>query len=289
MKIFRLLPLGAIACLAVSCQNGSGNGLSGNASQTDSLMYYLGQMNGADYLREANRDTTLKENSEKQAYLNGVRAGLAALKEGNDSYNRGVMLGMQMASQMMNFSEQMDVQINRSSYINSLTSTLMADTMPNTTIAQAEFRKVMQNIETSKQEKDKAASQESLKKVAEGAGLPKISDDLYGKTTTPTDGQALADGDEVTVTAQLSKENGEVLSVPFPPKGKIGNKRNYPEVISNAMMSLKSGETGEYMTTAHALFGARAQQMGLEPTDVIKVTLTPTLVPKEEPQEENTK
>lgn len=278
MKILRFLPIAALACVAVACQNGSGGSLSESSSQTDSLMYYLGQMNAADYLREANRDTIMKETSEKQAYINGVRAGLAALKEGNDSYNKGVMLGVQMASQMMSFCEQMDVQINRNSYVGSLSSAVMADTMPNTSLAQSEFRKVMQNIENAKNEKDKAASQESLKKVAEGASLPKISDDLYGKVLETTDGEALADGTEVNLVAVITKADGEALSIPLPPKGKIGNKRNFPEVISEALLSLKSGETGEFMTTAHALVGGRAKQLDLEPTDVISLKLTPTVV-----------
>lgn len=282
MKFLRILPLAAIACLAVSCQNGSGS-LSENSSQTDSLMYYLGQMHAADYLREAARDTVLKETSEKQAYLSGVRAGLAALKEGNESYNKGVMMGMQMASQMMSFTEQMGIDINKSSYVNSLQSALMADSMPNTAQAQSNFRTVMSNIEKAKEERDKAASQESLKKVAENAGLPKISDDLYGKVTEANnDTIKLADGDEINLIAKVSKEDGEVVNIPMQPKGKIGNKRNYPEIVSEAILQLKSGETGEYLTTAHALLGTRASQMGLEPTDVIKLTLTPTLLPKEE-------
>ena len=282
MKILRILPVAALAILAVSCQNGTGSGLSASSSQTDSLMYYLGQMNASDYLREANRDTTLKENSEKQAYLAGVRAGLSALKEGNENYNKGVMMGMQMASQMMSFSEQMEVTINQSSYVNSLQSALMADTMPNTVLAQSEFRKVMTNIESAKEARDKAASQESLKKVAENAGLPKIGDDLYGKVTNTTDGAAVADGDEVNVEATFTKENGETLSMPLQPTGKVGNKRNFPEIVSTALMSLKSGETGEFMTSAHALLGQRAQQMDLKPSDVVKMTLTATVVPAEE-------
>ena len=286
MKILKFLPIAAIACLAVSCQNGTGGGLSGTASQTDSLMYYLGQINGADYLRDASRDTTLKETSEKQAYINGVRAGLAALKEGNESYNKGVMLGMQMAAQMMSFSEQMKVNINRTSYVSSLQSTIMADTMPNVNIAQSEFRKVMQNIEKAKDEKDKVESRQSLKTVAEAAGLPQISDDLYGKVTVTTDGAVLADGDEITLQSEITKENGDKVNVPLAQKGRVGNKRNFPEVISEALMKLKSGETGEYMTSAHALLGARVAQVGLEPTDIVKVTLTPTLVPKEEKPEE---
>lgn len=282
MKLFKLLPIAAIACVAVSCQTGTGSGLSENSSQTDSLMYYLGQMNAADYLREATRDTTLKEVSEKQAYLSGVRAGLNALKEGNDNYNKGVMMGMQMASQMMSFSEQMKVEINKDSYINSLTNTLMSDSTPNTSMAQAEFRKVMSNIEAAKEARDKVASQESLKQVAESDGLPKISDDLYGKVTNTTDGEVLSEDQEVSVEATVTKTDGEKVNMPFSPKGKIGNKRNFPEIVSTAILSLKSGETGEFLTSAHALLGNRAAQMGLEPTDVLKVTLTATAVPQEE-------
>ena len=282
MKFLRILPIAAIACLAVSCQQGGGS-LSETSSQTDSLMYYLGQMHAADYLREANRDTILKEASEKQAYLSGVRAGLAALKEGNESYNKGVMMGMQMANQMMNFSEQMGIEINKNSYVGSLQSALMADTMPNTSLAQSQFRTVMTNIEAAKEARDKAASQESLKQVAEGANLPKINDDLYGKVTEANnDTVKLADGDEINLLAKVTKQDGETVSLPMSPKGKIGNKRNFPEVVSTAILTLKPGETGEFMTTAHALMGSRVAQMNLEPTDVLTLTLTPTLVPKEE-------
>lgn len=280
MKIFKLLPIAALAFVAVSCQNGGSASLSENSSQTDSLMYYLGQMNAADYLREANRDTTLKEASEKQAYINGVRAGLAALKDGNESYNKGVMLGMQMASQMISFSEQMGVQINKNAYIGSLSGAVLADTLPNTMEAQTMFRKVMQNIEKAKDEQDKAASQQSLKSAAEAAGLPKITDDLYGKTTETTDGEALADGNEITLIAKVTKEDGETVRMPIAPKGKIGNKRNFSEAVTDALLTLKSGETGEYLTTAYALAGQRAKQMGMEPNEVLKLTLTPTLVPQ---------
>lgn len=283
MKILRFLPLAAIALAAVSCQNSGSNGLSGTASQTDSLMYYLGQMNAADYLREANRDTTMKEASQKQAYLNGVRAGLAALKDGNDAYNKGIMMGMQMASQMMSFCEQMDVNINKSSYINSLSGAIMADTMPNTGIAQTEFRKVMQNIENAKAEKDKKASQESLAKAVENAGLPKISDDLYGKVVNTSDGEALANGQDINLTCEITKADGSVVNIPFPANGTIGQKRNFPELVSEAILTLKSGETGEFMTTAHALLGSRAKQFDLDPNEVLTLKLTPTLqAPAEE-------
>ena len=278
------MPIAAIACMAVSC-NGGGSSLSENASQTDSLMYYLGQMNGSDYIREAERDTTLKESSEKQAYLSGVKAGLAALKDGNESYNKGVMQGMQMAFQMMSFCEQMEVDINKSSYINSLSSTIMADSMPNVNMAQSEFRKVMNNIETAKKEKDEAASRESIQKVASTSGLPKITEDLYGKPTDKVQGDSIKDGSEINLVAAVTNENGETVNLPLPPKGKVGNERNFPEVISKAVETLKSGQTGEFLTTAHALLGPRAMQMNLKATDVLKLKLTPTIAPAEDSKE----
>ena len=285
MKLLRFLPIAAIALATISCQNGSGS-LSENASQTDSLMYYLGQMHAADYLREANRDTTMKEASEKQAYLSGVKAGLAAMREGNDTYNKGVMMGMQMASQILSFSEQMGVKVNSTAYVSSLTAALNADTIPNNSVVQSEFRKVMTNIEQAKEERDKAESQESLQKFAQTSGDPKISDDLYGKVTAPNDSAALTEGEEVNIQVEFSKENGDKINLPLSPKGKIGNKRSFPEILSTALLQMKSGETAQFVTTAHALLGARAKQMDLEPSSIVKMTVTASALPKEEPKEE---
>lgn len=277
----RLLPAVAVACLMASCQNGGGN-LSESSSQTDSLMYYLGQMNAGDYLREAERDTALKEFSARQAYIDGVKAGLNILKDGNENFNRGVMLGMQMASNMINFSEQMDVKINKSAYAGSLSSAISADTMPDVQRANDEFRRIMGDIEKAKKDKDDAASRESLRQAAQNAGLPKIDDDLYGKVTSTTDGQILNVGDDVTLQVTLTQLDGKTVNLPLPDKGKVGNNRSFPSIISNAMLNLKSGESGEFMTTAHALLGARAKQLGLETNDVIKMTVKATFVPAEE-------
>ena len=286
MKLFKLLPAAAIACLMVSCDN-TGSTLSSDASQVDSLMYYLGQMNGGEYLREAQRDTTLKEAAAKQAYLDGVRAGLASLKEGNENYNRGLMMGIQMANNMISFSEMNDVTIDRSVYIGSLNSALMADTIPNMSIIQADFNKLMTAIQNAKKEKDDVTTRETLSKAAKTAGLPKIDDDLYGKVTSTTDGPILDQDNEVTTEITMTKEDGEPVNLPIQNKGKIGNPRSFPGVISVAMLQLKSGETGEFMTTAHALTSGRAKQIGLEPNDIIKMKIKATLVPTEEKKEDN--
>lgn len=288
MKILRILPVAAAAFLMASCQNGNG-GLSANSAQTDSLMYYLGEINAGDYIRESQRDTAMKEYSAKQAYLDGVKAGLKVLRDGEESFNKGAMLGMQMAFNMVNFSEQMEVSIDKSVYISSLQNALAADSMPNVQMAQAEFRRLMGEIEKAKKDRDQVASRESLSQLATAAGLPKIDDDLYGKVTQTTDGAILNQGDEVEVEVKLTQEDGTPVNMPMQSKGKIGNKRNFPEIISNAMLNLKSGETGEFMTTAHALTGGRTQQLNLKPTDVIKITVTATLVPPAEDKKDEKK
>ena len=288
MKILRFLPVAAIAMLAVSCQNGGGT-LSESSTQTDSLMYYLGQMNAGDYLRQAQTDTMMKEASEKQAYLDGIKAGLGALREGNDNFNKGVMMGVQMAGQMLNFSEEMGVTVNKNQYVGSLSSALAADTMPNTQKAQMEFRRIMSDIDNAKKERDKVASQETLGQEAKAADLPKIDDDLYGKVTETTDGAILNEGDEVTTEIKVTQANGDPVNMPMSNKGKIGNNRNFPSIISNAMLNLKSGETGEFMTSAHALLGSRVKQMNMKPTDILKISVKATLVPQEENKDEKAK
>ena len=281
MKLIKLLPIAAVAFLAVSCQN-EGGSLSSTSSQTDSLMYYLGQMNAGDYLREAQRDTLMKETSQKEAYIAGVKAGLSALQEGNDTYNKGVMMGMQMANNIIRFGEEMGVQLNKNQYTGSLKAALMADSMPNSQMAQAEFRRIMTDIDNAKKEKDKVAAQETLAQAAKTADLPKINDDLYGKVTESTDGETLKKDDEVSVEVKFTKEDGEAVRMPVSPSGKVGNSRSFPTVVSDAIETLKSGETGEFMTSAHALTNARVQQLGLQSSDIVKFTVKATLVPAEE-------
>lgn len=281
MKIVRILPLAAIACAMVSCQN-MGGGLSETSTQTDSLMYYLGEINASDYLRDIQRDSTLNETSSKQAYLAGVKAGLNVLREGDDNYNRGVMLGVQMANNMVGFSEQMGVEIDKNVYYSSLEKAVMSDTIPNSQGAQIEFRQVLTNIENAKKQKDEASSRASLKKDAETAGLPMISEDLYGKVTTTNDSAVIKDGDELDINVEVTKIDGSVVRLPLQKKVKLGVTRSLPEVLKEALLKLRTGETGEFMTSAHAITDGRSKQFDLEPEEVLKVKLSASILPTPE-------
>lgn len=119
----------------------------------------------------------------------------------------------------------------------------------------------------------------SLKEAARALDLPKIDDDLYGVNTTTDSTAILNFGDEVVVTANFRELGGREINVPMAAKGKIGDKEDFPGIVSNALLNLTSGESGEFLTTAHALLGDSVMKMGLKSSDVIKINVTATLIP----------
>ncbi len=87
--------MAAAGLMLASCQGGAssdGQASSGdlkNATPADSLIYYFGQMRGAEYRRQAERDTTLADAQAKKAYLQGVQAGMNAVKSADEAYDNG--------------------------------------------------------------------------------------------------------------------------------------------------------------------------------------------------------
>ena len=272
-----------IGLLATGCQEGGSSNSASDSPVTDSIMYYLGQIDGAEYLQQIPQDPSLKEATTKEAYIAGVRAGLAALKPGDDDYNNGVMMGSQMASSMLSYAQQMDMPVADKPYVNSLDSTITAGTIPNVQLAQAQINRLLESLQNDSTKTVKLTAQMGLKEAAQAAGLPKIDDDLYGMATTNDSTAMLNYGDDVKAEVQITQIGGEVVKVPMATTGKIGTKADFPSIVSNAMLNFNSGESGEFMTTAHALLGsAKAQKMGLKPSDVLQIKVTATLIPHEE-------
>ncbi|MDE7109976.1 MAG: hypothetical protein K2O49_08445, partial [Muribaculaceae bacterium] len=84
--------------------------------------------------------------------------------------------------------------------------------------------------------------------------------------------------DDVIVKFDLKTIAGKSLDIPLPTSLKIGS-RNLPQQISDAIKTLKNGETGKFITTANDLFGRRSEQFNLAPKDVIVMDITATLDP----------
>lgn len=289
MKFKSYLAMAACGMMFAACQNpGAGQSSdAADASKADSLIYYFARLRGAEYDREAQRDTTLATDEAKKAYLMGVQAGLNAAKADNDPYNRGLFLGMQMAMNFDQFKKDYDITLNRNVFIKGLTETIKSDSIGNPGEMQREFYRLMGEFNTRKEEKDNLAAAESLRKAGSDLKLKKISDNLYGEVTTKTDSVRIKDGDNVDAKITLAHTDGKSIDAPIPSKLKVGT-RSLPEPVSEALKTMKSGETGKFVTTAKALFGQRVSQLGLEAADAIvidiKVTATAPEAPANEPK-----
>ncbi len=286
MKIKSILTIAAAGLMLAACQGGAGTDgktLSEikNATSADSLMYYFGQMRGAEYQRQSERDTTLAESQSKKAYIQGVQAGINAVKGGDEAYNQGLFLGMQMAMNIQQFKKDYDVELNKRVFVGSLANAVNSDSIGDTQAMQREFYKIMGKFNEQKEERDKAAATETLSQEASNLKLSKIADDVYGEITVKTDSVALKEGDNVKMDLSLATVGGKELNAPLPSKGKIG-ARNIVAPINDMLKAMKSGETGKFITPARGLFGPRVSQLGLQPSDAVVVTLKASVLPDEE-------
>lgn len=272
--ILPLLTVGAVSFGLVSCQQskGGGDSMPSNATTTDSLLYYLGQLEGGRYINEAKMDTILATPEGRQAFLDGLNAGLNLPKADDDAYNKGLNAGFQLARNFLSFEKEYDVTLNSSTFISSLKATIANDSMPDTKIAQMEFERLVTQFGKQKEEKDRQAAAANLGKDAASKNLPQISSDLYGKITAKTDSAAIKNGDLVKLDLHIKKISGDTLAVPIPPQIRVGS-RNMPEVIESALLKMKYGESGEFMSTGIAILGPQSTRMGVESSEPLIFTI----------------
>lgn len=280
MKIKSFLTIAAAGLLLAACSGNQGKSLDQikNATPGDSLVYYFGEINGSQFQSLAKSDSTFATEAAKRSYVNGVKAGLNSFKSNDEAFNRGMHLGLQMARNIANFKEDYDVQLDKQIFIKGLEEALSNDSVKNMQDVQREFNRIMNDFSSRKDEIDKQAATKALSKEAAKMKLAKISDILYGGPVDKKNGVQIKDGDDVTVKVTAKTAAGKSLDIPFPSSMKVG-ARNLPSQLTEAVKTLKSGETGKFVTTAYDLFGRRTDQFKLAPKDVVIMDITATVDP----------
>lgn len=280
MKFISIIAIAAGLLLFTSCGPEKGESIDkmSGLSQTDSLMYYFGQQRAAEYWRGSARDTVMKTQEARDAYLEGIKSGMDLVKNlskdnaADDSYNMGVYMGVQLAMNLNEFAKQYGDQPNKQVLLKSIAYGLSSDTTVNEMEAQEKFYSIMTELNVKKEAADKQAAAASLETEVKNLGMEKVADNLYGKVTKNSAGAQITTDDKVTVDIAVKKVNGEPLEIPFPEQIDL-NSQNVIGVFKDAILKLHVGETGEFATSAYEIFGQQAHQLGLEPNDVLLITI----------------
>lgn len=279
MKTIKFLLGSALTlfCLAgVTACGGSDSakGLSSikNATESDSVLYYFGQVTGQEYWRAADHDTTLQSEDARQAYLRGIRAGMNAVTSDDEQYNTGLMRGMQMAMNIIEFEKTYGVKANPKIFIESLTAALANDSAVEKD-AQANFYAVLGRVSAAQEEKDRQEAATILNEYIKRTPMKQISADLYAKVLQKGDSAKLEKGQKVKIEVSATNDKGEEIGVPFPKDLEIGSRYSN-DVLDKALTTMTNGEKTLFATTAFALFGQNADRLGVEPNSIVLLTIS---------------
>lgn len=290
MKFRSILYAAASAALSVSML-ASCSGKDGDESKAasladykdlsagDSVAFYIGQITALDYWQAAQQDTVMKSRESRDQFLKGLRAGYEAVRD-NDAYNRGYYTGVQLAMQLKEFGEDYETTVNRQVVFDAFADGLRNDSAINPSDAQMNFNQVTDALNARKEAKDKAAAQEILKKEAAAKGWQMVNDGLYAsKATGPEDTPLLKDGDAVKVSLSVAGVNGTEIDRRENADLIVG--KAYPGPVTQALLSMRLGQTRTFFTYAQAIFGRMFARYGMKATDIVAIRISTS---KAEPQ-----
>lgn len=272
------LAAGMLALCAAFTQCGHDKGKSladyKHADELDSLLYFYGQVQGCDYMKRAINDTTLMDEEQRRLYLEGVKAGMEALREGakNDIYNQGVRRGARMAMKIMEFEQAYGLSFNDDVLLQSMAYVLRN---PDKTISgtqnQKEFYKLYDRVRDRHRKNIHAQAMRHLSEEAKDLNLTRIDSNLYYRITRKGSGEYAHEGDAIFVAVDFQKSDGTNLGMPANERIVMGAPGVMP-VMNRIYSCLNQGSSGIFVTTAEAVFGTRTEISGLNPDEVLIIT-----------------
>lgn len=273
-----LLYVLAIALCAglTQCGQKKGKALSDfhNPTEFDSLLYYYGEMQACDYLQRGVNDTTMLTEEQRQLYLDGVRAGMDALRQGakNEIYNQGVRRGARMARKILAFEKAYDLTLDEDVVFESLEYVLKNPGVHVDGIkSQENFYRLYDRVRANHRNRVHAKAMRNLADEAADLKLTRLDSNLYYRITHDGGGEYPKAGDAVFVAMDFEKIDGTNLGMPATERVVIGAPGVMP-VMNRIYSCLAQGSSGVFATTAYAVFGVRAELTGLKPDEVLIIT-----------------
>lgn len=244
----------------------------GQPSLSDSLIYYFGLLEGQEYLDAAAKDTVLLTRRERERYLKGLKDGLNAVAEINDTYNRGLQNGVELALALYDYNRKYGIDLNRSLLYQSIAYKLEGEGAPGIAETMEEFHRVVEKLDFKKREEMVKNMHLPLADEAKRLKMKRLSDDLYVTDANPGVGDSIRRGDLVFATLNYILESGRNLEMPSAQQLIVGGP-TMPDVMIRVYTRMKKDGSAQYATTASALFGAQAYQLGLQPQEVVLMSV----------------
>lgn len=276
----KISPLSVIATIAgtllmAACSSGVGDGKTleetNPHSQADSLSYYFGTMYADNYWRTYANDSNATSEEARHQYIEGVRKGIS-LGE-NPQYLEGVATGIQFILGIRDLEKDLGVRLDEKRILAALAYGMRNDSIIDGAANQQALQAILQALGEKKDKEDLQAGQKAVEQAATKNSMKQISDGIYGKTVRTGQGPLLKAGDAVNVHMTVTPLSGKKISIPMPEVIQVGSMfQDTP--LAPAIETLHQNESVELLTSAMALFGNQCSRMGLEPAEVVRISLT---------------
>lgn len=267
----------ALTFTLTGCGDNAGKSLSDypGASMGDSLMFYYARLRAYEYWKEARTDTMMAGKEQREIYLDGIRHGMDAVKKGakDEIYNLGVRRGASIAMRMLELEREYGLDFNEDILLESFSYGVRDSTVVHPLEYQKEYSRLLGELKKRKRDENREASRLSLIQVAESQKMTRLQDNLYYKIVRKGHGADAQVGDAVFMDIDYQRANGADLAMPTPERITIG-AAEVPEVMNLAYCQLNKGASGVFATTADAVFGSRAEIIGLMQDDVVIIHIT---------------
>ena len=287
----RLLPLAALLIgLVAACTPYRGKTLAEypDADAGDSLLYLYAQIRANEYWELARNNPDLKETEERVNFIDGVRKGIEAmrLKGDNEAYNMGVTAGVKIADRVIEFEQRYGIELNDEILLASLTQGLedSTDEVPIVEV-QDEYYRIIAKLKNKRRIELTPKVRMQLLELARKLQLSKIKDNLFYRIEKKGVGPYPNPGDAMLISADYELPDGEVIGMP-PTERIVLGSLGIPRVMDRAYSRLNKGSVGIFLTSADAVFGSRCHIMGVNPEDMLIITVTVNdIIPKQERKE----
>lgn len=244
------------------------------STTVDSLSYYFGVMQSAGYWQFASQDSTVKTDENTQAYLKGLKAGIAAMEGMSEAERNGFLAGLQIAMSAQQFDEEYGEKLKTDFVYEGYRAGVVADSVHKNPIVSNKVNGIIQQLQKQKQEKIRKTMSGKLGGFGK-QGYNKIDEVIYKKAGKAGTGENLKMGDKINVTMQIADSASKKMDIPMPQNAEIVVGQTFPmEVINKALTSMKSGEEAIFAMPAADLFNGGQKQFGLNDESIVLVTIS---------------